>query len=124
MQRMDFILLSIIAAHRGKGILQPELTRISGQDKRSTPLRTQRLHDKGYIEKKSANQRSSDEFVHTAQVCSVDLEYNPRSDRSHRWVIRRDNSATIAGPQEELVDVKAMLRRIFDILNELKIITY
>lgn len=48
---LDFILLSIIAACGPKGILQHDLTRISGQDKRSLPARTDRLRDNGYIEK-------------------------------------------------------------------------
>lgn len=48
---LDFICLSIIAACGPKGILQHDLTRISGQDKRSLPARTDRLRDGGYIEK-------------------------------------------------------------------------
>lgn len=50
---LDFKCLSIIAAHKRKGILQPQLTRLTGQDKRSLPSRTQRLHDAGYIVKTS-----------------------------------------------------------------------
>ena len=49
---LDFICLSIIAACGPKGVLQPDLVRISGQDKRSLPARTDRLHTGGYIEKK------------------------------------------------------------------------
>ena len=51
---LDFHCLSIIAAHGKEGILQPDLVRISGQDKRSLPGRTDRLHETGYIEKKRA----------------------------------------------------------------------
>lgn len=49
---LDFVCLSIIAACGPKGILQHDLVRISGQDKRSLPARTDRLHDRGYVEKK------------------------------------------------------------------------
>ncbi|CAD6590285.1 MAG: RNA polymerase III transcription initiation factor complex subunit [Alectoria sarmentosa] len=49
---LDFICLSIIASCGPKGILQHDLIRISGQDKRSLPARTDRLHDGGYVEKK------------------------------------------------------------------------
>ena len=49
---LDFVCLSIIAACGPKGILQHDLVRISGQDKRSLPARTDRLRDGGYIEKK------------------------------------------------------------------------
>lgn len=53
----EFVLLSIIAAQGEGGIIQPELTKLSGQDKRSTPHRTDQLAAKGYIEKKSVNIR-------------------------------------------------------------------
>jgi hypothetical protein len=48
---MEFVLLSIIASHGASGIAQPDLVRISGQDKRSVPHRTDELYKKGYIEK-------------------------------------------------------------------------
>jgi len=49
---MEFVLLCIIATHRSDGISQPDLIRLSGQDKRSVPKRTDSLAQKGYIEKK------------------------------------------------------------------------
>lgn len=49
---MQFALLSIIAAHGADGIIQPDLVKISGQDKRSVPHRTDELAKAGYIEKK------------------------------------------------------------------------
>ncbi|KAL9640816.1 MAG: hypothetical protein Q9164_000051 [Protoblastenia rupestris] len=48
---LDFIILSTIAACGPKGILQHDLVRVSGQDKRSLPHRTDRLYEDGYIEK-------------------------------------------------------------------------
>ena len=48
---LDWKCLLIIAAHREKGILQPDLVRLSDQDKRSVPGRTARLHKRGYIVK-------------------------------------------------------------------------
>ncbi|CAO2655378.1 Nn.00g104420.m01.CDS01 [Neocucurbitaria sp. VM-36] len=48
---MEFALLSLIAAHGANGITQPDLTRLSGQDKRSVPHRTNELVRKGYIVK-------------------------------------------------------------------------
>ena len=50
--KMEFQCLSIITSRQSKGILQADVTRITGQDKRSIPKRTQNLHDHGYIEKK------------------------------------------------------------------------
>lgn len=49
----DFELLSIIARQKEKGILQPDLVRLSGQDKRSVPKRTDRLSELGYISKEA-----------------------------------------------------------------------
>lgn len=48
---LQFELLSIIAAHGEDGIGQPDLVKISGQDKRSVPHRTDELAKAGYIEK-------------------------------------------------------------------------
>ena len=48
---LDFVCLSVIAASGPKGILQHNLTSITGQDKRSLPGRTDRLCDGGYIVK-------------------------------------------------------------------------
>lgn len=49
---MQFACLSIIATRRQQGILQTELTKISDQDKRSVPHRTDLLAKHGYIEKR------------------------------------------------------------------------
>ena len=49
LSRSDFTCLAIIASRRQEGILQPDLVRITGQDKRSVPTRTQRLSERGYI---------------------------------------------------------------------------
>jgi len=48
---MEFVLLSLIAAQGSDGIPQPDLIRVSGQDKRSVPHRTDELARKGYIVK-------------------------------------------------------------------------
>lgn len=49
---MEFVLLSLIASHGAAGVTQPDLTALSGQDKRSVPHRTDELCRKGYIDKK------------------------------------------------------------------------
>lgn len=71
---LDFICLSIIAACGPKGILQHDLTRISGQDKRSLPARTDRLRDGGYIGK--------------ARVC-IQLSNPSRAMHTSRCVLKR-----------------------------------
>ncbi|PVH97536.1 hypothetical protein DM02DRAFT_567905 [Periconia macrospinosa] len=49
---MEFICLCVIAIHGPSGITQPDLIKITGQDKRSVPKRTDELAKKGYIEKR------------------------------------------------------------------------
>lgn len=44
--------MSIIGKRKQQGIVQPDLIRISGQDKRSVPKRTDKLQDHGYIIKR------------------------------------------------------------------------
>ena len=51
--KLEFQCLSVIAAHGPSGILQPLVTEITGQDKRSVPKRTDALATKGYIIKES-----------------------------------------------------------------------
>lgn len=50
---LEFDILSIVAAHGSMGILQPTITKLTGQDKRSVPKRTDRLQEKGYISKET-----------------------------------------------------------------------
>ncbi|CAI6341001.1 unnamed protein product [Periconia digitata] len=49
---MEFLLLCVIATRGAGGITQPDLVRITGQDKRSVPKRTDELAKKGYIDKR------------------------------------------------------------------------
>lgn len=49
---LELQILSIIASHGPRGVVQPDLFILTGQDKRSLPGRTDALHEKGYIEKK------------------------------------------------------------------------
>lgn len=54
---MEFALLRTVGAARGDGILQGELGRLTKQDKRSVPKRTDALRDKGYVVKQPAYHR-------------------------------------------------------------------
>ncbi|KXS98717.1 hypothetical protein AC578_10499 [Pseudocercospora eumusae] len=51
--KYDFQLLQVIASHGPTGVLQPVLTKTTGQDKRSVPHRTDRLAQNGYIAKEA-----------------------------------------------------------------------
>lgn len=49
----EFHILSVVAAHGSAGILQPHVRKLTGQDKRSVPKRTDMLAEKGYIVKEN-----------------------------------------------------------------------
>ncbi|KAL8851359.1 MAG: hypothetical protein Q9221_003726 [Calogaya cf. arnoldii] len=110
--RMDFTCLSIIAAQREQGILQPDLIRISGQDKRSVPHRTQRLQDGGYISKIPVlvNRAHTSKLVHK------------------RYTSQANDIGTIIRPaqnsKDNPTDVLALNRAIFKLLRERKLVTY
>ena len=114
---LDFACLSIIAARGPKGILQPELVAVSGQDKRSLPTRTDRLQQNGYIEKRPvlvSGSRTSlctlKRFV-TAQSV-VDHTSNPNEDTS----LSRFHG-------ENVLDMLSLTRSIFENLRDQAIIT-
>ena len=56
---LEFQALSVIAAHGSKGVLQPDVTTQTGQDKRSLPKRTDNLAKNGYIVKINVVARST-----------------------------------------------------------------
>ncbi len=66
---LDFDCLAIIARFGSQGILQHDLTRLSGQDKRSLPSRTDRLHEGGYIVKEqiAVREGSPSKLLHTSR---------------------------------------------------------
>lgn len=82
---LDFVCLSIIAACGPKGILQHDLTRISGQDKRSLPARTDRLRNSGYIEKNRVCVQLSNpkRSMHTSQ-CILKRFVNSNVDQKQQ----------------------------------------
>lgn len=125
---LEFVCLSIIASQRKRGILQPELVRISGQDKRSVPVRTQNLCDKGYIVKKHvlaagsrtslcilkrfADQTTVDEDLHDVSL----PEQNATATENH------NDSADI--PDSNVEQLEPLIRSMFSILKEVRIITW
>ncbi|KAF2838042.1 hypothetical protein M501DRAFT_1058239 [Patellaria atrata CBS 101060] len=77
--RHEFQLLSIIAFHGPDGILQRDLTHQSGQDKRSTPQRTDKLAEKGYITKKTVYGKGTKTSLCTLRRFHKALSEQPRS---------------------------------------------
>ncbi|GFG08694.1 transcription factor tau subunit sfc3 [Aspergillus udagawae] len=104
---LEFALLSIIASHKSNGIFQTDLVKLSGQDKRSVPKRTDVLQEKGYIEKRAIQIKS----VRTS-LCV--LRRFSKSDHS--------GAGTAGDREERLIDFKDFNDKLFAILREHKII--
>ncbi|RHZ48946.1 hypothetical protein CDV55_101892 [Aspergillus turcosus] len=103
---LEFALLSIIASRKSNGIFQTDLVRLSGQDKRSVPKRTDMLQQKGYIEKRAIQIKSVRTSLCVLRKFSTDL-----------------SGAVTAGDQgERLIDFRDFNDKLFAILREYKII--
>ena len=115
---MEFGLLSVIATHRENGIVQIDLIRQSGQDKRSVPKRTDALQRKGYIEKRQVFVRGN----RTSRlILSAFSSPNPNK------VVTKP-TATVDCPTTDeketvAIDVDNLVRDIFAILREKTIVT-
>ncbi|MCJ1405237.1 hypothetical protein MMC11_008464 [Xylographa trunciseda] len=124
---LDFTCLSIIAAHREHGILQPELVRMSGQDKRSVPWRTQKLCDNGYIIKKEVV--ASGARTSLCVLKRFAAQSGPREATTEdQYPASLPESVKIGG-NKGYVDAKShvvetRIRATFDLLKELKIILW
>ncbi|CAG8252973.1 unnamed protein product [Penicillium salamii] len=113
---LEFALLSIIASHKSKGIAQPDLVKISGQDKRSVPKRTDALHRKGYIDKRPIQTKSA-----RTSLCTLQRFLN-----SNGTSYRPQDEDQPAGEEEHstdmMIDFDSFNSKIFEILREHQII--
>ncbi|KAJ9612873.1 hypothetical protein H2200_002814 [Cladophialophora chaetospira] len=94
----EFQLLSHIAAAGSEGVLQGELVRKSGQDKRSVPKRTDILHSKGYIIKETVFKNGT---------------------RTSRLILKKFGKANTANAElsrPQRSTMRHVVRRVFDIL--------
>jgi hypothetical protein len=119
--RLEFICLSVIAKHREKGILQGDLVRETGQDKRSVPHRTDILAQKGYIEKRAVIAKASStsrltlkRFVH---AIPPSVPHNGEADEG--WVPPAGHKAWLGDD----VDLLSLCRAVFIHLENQKILT-
>lgn len=111
----EFALLSIIASRKEAGIVQTELVRLSGQDKRSVPKRTDMLHQKGYIDKRAIQVKSA-----RTSLCTL-----------RKFVTTDVSPLEAAGGQQsdqpphgkDVIDYKAFVDKLFEILGQYKIIS-
>lgn len=105
----EFELLSIIASRKSKGIPQTELVRLSGQDKRSVPKRTDALQRKGYIEKRPVQVKAARTSLCTLCKFMKSPDLNPHNSNGQNGI-----------PTTDTVDFKVFTTRIFEILKEHK----
>ncbi|KAL5045447.1 hypothetical protein BDW71DRAFT_77889 [Aspergillus fruticulosus] len=109
---MEFALLSIIASRKYSGIFQPDLIKLSGQDKRSVPKRTDVLQQKGYIEKRAIQLKGA-----RTSLCTL------------RKFLSRDAGESAADTSEiganvvKMIDFNSFTDTLFGILREHKIIS-
>ena len=123
---MEFILLSLIATYREKGIFQPDITRLSGQDKRSVPKRTDALHEKGYIVKQSSYVRGFRTSIctlkrFTEDVARPTLKYLSTGEKSSIDDELTDLKDATLGSIKEM---EPSLRKMIQMLEESQIITF
>jgi B-block binding subunit of TFIIIC len=111
---MEFVLLSIIAAQGKAGILQGDLVRQSGQDKRSVPKRTDSLRDKGYIQKLA---------VHLKGLKTSRLILQKFVSENSTEIVTTVLNSTQGKGGNELIDFHALLKTLFAILKEKHMIT-
>lgn len=112
----EFVLLSIIATHREGGILQGDLVKESGQDKRSVPKRTDILRNKGYIEKRVVHVKG----LRTSRLVLRRFASNGASDSITPRPVSLDPHRSV---QDGSVDVHVLIRSLFAILKEKEIVT-
>ena len=111
----EFACLSIISSCRSQGILQADLVRLTGQDKRSLPKRTQNLHDHGYIEKRSVlfnGQRTS--WLYGKRFAPGLTNLNARSLEAETIDTRPKH------PEGSVVEYRAVFDGLFGILRDAK----
>ena len=112
----EFQCLSVITSCREKGILQADLTKATGQDKRSLPKRTQNLYENGYIEKKPVL------FKGTRTSWLYAKQFAPKTT-SLRVSASETKEALSDAPEHDkgaVVDYRVLFNAIFSILRDAK----
>lgn len=114
---LEFALLSIIASCKSKGIAQPDLVKLSGQDKRSVPKRTDALHRKGYIDKRPIQTKTA-----RTSLCTLQRF---RHSTAQTTADQPKDGGQPAGDEAQsanMIDFDSFNNKLFDILREHQII--
>jgi B-block binding subunit of TFIIIC len=113
----EFALLSIIASRKSRGIVQTDLVKLSGQDKRSVPKRTEMLQRKGYIEKRAVQAKSA-----RTSLCTL-RKFVPDTPAFHATETPRNRGSGRRHEAGDIIDFKVFLKQLFEILQEYKVIS-
>ncbi|OQE44565.1 hypothetical protein PENCOP_c002G04970 [Penicillium coprophilum] len=105
---LEFVLLSVIASRKSKGIVQPDLVKISGQDKRSVPKRTDALQKKGYIDKRPVQTKTA-----RTSLCTLQRFYRQTTSVQ---------SKEVEPQSKNMIDFDSFNKSLFDILREHQLI--
>lgn len=120
----EFVCLSIIASRGARGILQPDLVRITGQDKRSVPMRTQNLHDKGYIVKKPVIFAGSRTSLCILRRFTLQGPGN-NDEVPERYTASSGEEVSFKIVRESMFGhVETEIRQAFELLREPKLVTW
>lgn len=114
---LEFALLSIIAARKGKGIVQSDLVQLSGQDKRSVPQRTESLQQKGYIEKKAVQYKSA-----RTSLCTLTKFSGSNTDKLS-YLHSSPDGTTPELNKYKIIDFSVLLTKLFAVLKEFQVIS-
>ncbi|EKV16149.1 TFIIIC transcription initiation factor complex subunits Tfc3, putative [Penicillium digitatum] len=104
---LEFALLSVIASRKSKGIVQPDLVKLSGQDKRSVPKRTDALQRKGYIDKRPVQTKTA-----RTSLCTLQRFYRHATG----------DQAKEEPQLKNMIDFDSFNTSLFDILREHQLI--
>lgn len=113
---LEFALLSIIASRKTGGMVQSDLVRLSGQDKRSVPQRTDSLHQKGYIEKKAIQYKAT-----RTSLCT--LAKFAGSNEAVSYAHPSPDGTTSELNKHKIIDFSVLLTKLFTFLKEFQVIS-
>ncbi|KAL8830068.1 MAG: hypothetical protein Q9191_001640 [Dirinaria sp. TL-2023a] len=117
-QPAQFQCLSIISSRRSQGILQSELVKVSGQDKRSVPKRTDLLAAGGYIHKRPVLAKGMKTSILYAK------RFAPSAGPLLPAAVSSKCSSGESQPGEAMfIDYRTVYDAILDILREPRIVT-
>ena len=127
--KFEFECLAVIATYGSKGVVQGDLIKQTGQDKRSLPTRTERLHQKGYIVKRLIFKRGAKtSMLYLKKFAPGEfgkpMEHGQIHMESEKQDMMNPDNTDAGTKIEEALDVGHLLDSLFAILKEFAIITF